>query len=223
DYVANFDAKTNTIKLSLKSGSKIFSLVNNNKGTVFVFPTAHIYATAIEDGKTIVNVPRVYVNNIESSANSVENPVDKPAPTKSENVGGIDSNGKTVIAGDVINYNITWDFSKLVNPGLSDLVAKKGLSLDDDYDDKTEAIQGSLLITDANNKAVNGVSVAWDTNNSAFKLVVDNPRVFVSQYAGQKLKVSFNATVKDDLTGEIKNKAVQNNFGVPYETNTVTN
>ncbi|WP_035189172.1 adhesin isopeptide-forming adherence domain-containing protein, partial [Ligilactobacillus equi] len=51
---------------------------------------------------------------------------------------------------------------------------------------------------------------------------LDNAK-FLNAYKGQKLTVTFKATVKDDATGDLKNSIVQTNDGHGYKTNTVTN
>ncbi|WP_035189177.1 adhesin isopeptide-forming adherence domain-containing protein, partial [Ligilactobacillus equi] len=51
---------------------------------------------------------------------------------------------------------------------------------------------------------------------------LDNAK-FLNAYKGQKLTVTFKATVKDNATGDLKNSIVQTNDGHGYKTNTVTN
>ncbi|WP_035190645.1 adhesin isopeptide-forming adherence domain-containing protein, partial [Ligilactobacillus equi] len=46
---------------------------------------------------------------------------------------------------------------------------------------------------------------------------------FLNAYKGQKLTVTFKATVKDNATGDLKNSIIQTNDGHGYKTNTVTN
>ncbi|WP_211097642.1 SspB-related isopeptide-forming adhesin [Ligilactobacillus agilis] len=223
DYTVVYDAKNNTVKASLKTNSDLVKQANSNKGLDFALPVLNLVTVVAKDGTHLENKANIYVNGIEYDTNVVNTNVDNPKPSKGETVAGQDSNGKTIIPGDIVKYTVNWDLTKLANFAISDLQDDKGMSLVDDYDANTVANQSSLTLLDKNGKAVNGVTFAWDTANTKLVATVSNPRTFLSQYGGQALKLSFDAQAKNAFSGNIKNQAVQINFGNKYETNTVTN
>ena len=162
--------------------------------------------------------------------NEVTNKVIKTTPTKEVKNGlGEDINGKTIARGDVLAYEVNLDLTDFVNYSLTKDQLAKGLSVSDDYDETklniTDANKAGFIVLDKDGKAVDKAmfDLVWNNEKGAWMLNVKDPQTFLKQYGGQKLAILFFATAKNDVTGDIYNKAVQNSFGQIVETNTVVN
>ncbi|EDP6423496.1 hypothetical protein FVI60_08935, partial [Campylobacter jejuni] len=162
--------------------------------------------------------------------NEVTNKVIKSTPSKTTlNELGEDINDKNVARGDKLQYSIVWDLSDFTNFNVTKDQLAKGLSVYDDYDEGklriTDANKQAFIIRDANNNVIpsNQYSLTWDTQKGAWTVSANDPLAFLETYGGQKLKISFFATVDTEAVGDIYNVAVQNNFGQEIETNQVVN
>lgn len=161
--------------------------------------------------------------------NTVTNTVIKSNPTKSETVDNseTDGNGKLVVAGDTINYKITWNLSGVTDKNTSATQQAADWSLVDTYDAKTTADQSSVTITDATGKTLpaDAYKVSFDTTKQVMTITPTNVKDFLAKYGNQVLTVAFNAVVNDNLKdGDvISNTAYQVNAGHKYTTETVTN
>lgn len=161
--------------------------------------------------------------------NTVTNTVIKSNPTKSETVdnSGTDGNGKLVVAGDTINYKITWDLCGVTDKNTSATQQAADWALVDTYDAKTTADQSSVTITDASGKTLpaDAYKVSFDTTKQVMTITPTNVKDFLAKYGNQVLTVAFNAVVNDNLKdGDvISNTAYQVNAGHKYTTETVTN
>ena len=204
-----------------------------------VTPTVVAYAVVNTDEATkIDNTYNLLINGKTDVSNIVEVTPTKDTPSKSETVAGNDSNGKTVIANDTINYDVTWDLSGLdmSKTAISNTQLAKGISLTDSM----TATEGTIGFVSAKNlvlKTADGKTVdpnlytvsgpsTIDFNGLSMmtvKIQAKDAKTFLNTYGGQKLHLMYAVTVKDGKSGDIENKAVQSDFGNTYNTNVVKN
>lgn len=222
EFTVNYNHSTNTVIIETKKDSNIVVSMNADKGQQFMMPKIKIATIVTEDGAKLENTAETYLNDVKTSSNTVVNNVSKPSPEKKQSINGKEFNEKVVLANDVIEYKIDWDLSTLNNLTLSDDQLKKGMSLFDDYDPHTTAIKDSITVNDESGQGVSDLSFDWDDENTSLLVSVNDVKTFLNKYAGQKLKVGFNAKVTTGFEGDIKNQAAQNDFGNSYKTNVVT-
>lgn len=222
EFTVNYNHSTNTVIIETKKDSNIVDSMNADKGQQFMMPKIKISTIVTEDGAKLENTAETYLNDVKTSSNTVVNNVSKPNPEKKQFISGKEFNEKVVLANDVIEYKIDWDLSTLTNFTLSDDQLRKGMSLFDDYDPHTIAIKDSITVTDESGQGVPDLSFDWDDKNTSLLVSVNDVKVFLNKYVGQKLKVGFNAKVTTGFEGDIKNQAAQNDFGNSYKTNVVT-
>lgn len=222
EFTVNYNHSTNTVIIETKKDSNIVVSMNADKGQQFMMPKIKIATIVTEDGAKLENTAETYLNDVKTSSNTIVNNVSKPSPEKKQSINGKEFNEKVVLANDVIEYKIDWDLSTLNNLTLSDDQLKKGMSLFDDYDPHTTAIKDSITVNDESGQGVSDLSFDWDDENTSLLVSVNDVKTFLNKYAGQKLKVGFNAKVTTGFEGDIKNQAAQNDFGNSYKTNVVT-
>lgn len=230
DVKTTTDAQGNHVITATGTDAGLLTAMNLDKTSSYKMPYIVITGTVNADNATLDNTIDVKINGSSVATNTVKNTTPNPTPTKSETVDGNteDGNGKTVLKGDTINYQVDLDYSQLTtDTAISDDQKAKGISMTDNYDSKTTADQSSLVVTDASGNTIpsSAYTVTWDTANHKLTLNWNNVDDFIKTYGGQKLTVKFNAKVNEDVKDgdEIKNTAYQNEFGHTYATNTVTN
>lgn len=230
DITTTTDADGNHVVTAVGADMGMLTAMNLNKTSSYKMPYIVITGTVNADNATLANKILIKINGSSVATNTVENKTPNPTPSKSEttNNGTEDTNGKIVQKGDTINYKIDLDYSQLTTAtAISDDQKAKGLSMTDNYDSKTTAVQNSLTVKDASGNTIpdSYYTATWDAADHKLTLNWNNVNNFIKTYGGQKLVVSFNATVNQDVTNAatIKNGAIQTDFGQNYDTNVVTN
>ena len=222
---ASFDVKQEGNTVHFIANDVLKKLINEHKDQA-VRMYLEFDTKVLKNSSNIENTGKILLNGATIKTNTTNNPAQGSDPEKSVNNGhGLDSNGKKLVQGDRVNYEITMDLSNLKNLVISDKQAAKGISLWDDYDeeqvDVSQADKDMLKATVDGKSVLDQFNVNW--SNGALLLIAKNPKAFVTQYQGKKVLVSFGGKVKNNVSGTIYNKGIQNNFGVNYETNTVVN
>ena len=230
DITTTTDADGNHVVKAVGTDTGMLTAMNLDKTSSYKMPYIVITGTVNADNATLDNKILIKINGSSVATNTVENKTPNPTPSKSEttNSGTEDTNGKIVQKGDTINYKIDLDYSQLTTAtAISDDQKAKGLSMTDNYDSKTTAVQNSLTVKDASGNTIpdSYYTATWDAADHKLTLNWNNVNDFIKTYGGQKLVVSFNATVNQDVTNAatIKNGAIQTDFGQNYDTNVVTN
>ncbi|MGX7091495.1 SspB-related isopeptide-forming adhesin [Hutsoniella sourekii] len=181
---------------------------------------------------------------------TVENKVPKPDPKKENlNENMVDINGKTVAAGSVNVYKLTWDLTDYQGINATVDEVAKGFFYLDDYPEEALIVNaGRATVTDQDGQAVEGITIKtyselaeapdWIqtaiansnmTIKGAFQIFsADNPKDFYQKYVqtGQRLTILTPMTVKDEMGvtgGSYENTAYQFDFGLGYQTETVVN
>ncbi|MER0123182.1 SspB-related isopeptide-forming adhesin [Streptococcus sp. ZJ93] len=173
-----------------------------------------------------------------------------PEPKKQNlNKDKVDINGKAMLVGSQNFYTLSWDLDQYQGIQADKKQIEKGFYFVDDYPEEavlpdTQAIQ----IVDQNGKAVSGIRVntyqtvseapkalqeafgkRGITPNGAFQVfMAEDPQTFYETYVttGQNLTIINPMTVREDFYNSGKsyeNIGYQVDFGMAYETNTVTN
>ncbi|WP_141565624.1 SspB-related isopeptide-forming adhesin, partial [Streptococcus sobrinus] len=166
-----------------------------------------------------------------------------------KNENGVVIDGKSVLAGTTNYYELTWDLDQYKGDKSAKETIQKGFFYVDDYPEEALDLRTDLIkLTDANGKAVTGVSVAdyasleaapaavQDmlkkaniTPKGAFQVfTADDPQAFYDAYVvtGTDLTIVTPMTVKAEMGktgGSYENRAYQIDFGNGYESNLVVN
>ena len=227
------DVDGNTV--AFVANKELINLMNSDKYNTkaSVTPTIYAFAKVTADGiEKISNSYFLNINGKQDVSNIVTNKTVTSDPDKKETVAGIDSNGKTVITNDRIDYKVTWDLSQL-DPNkiaVSDEQMAKGLGFEDILQsDKANTFQKgpvTIKVTDAKGKAVNvGIRLNDSNDGSSKRFVSDisNPREFLKQYGGQKLTITYSIPTQDGVNAHISNTFIQKNFGNIYTAPVVKN
>ena len=227
------DVDGNTV--AFVANNELINLMNSDKYNTkaSVTPTIYAFAKVTADGiKEINNSYFLNINGKQDVSNIVTNKTVTSDPDKKETVAGIDSNGKTVITNDRIDYKVTWDLSQL-DPNkiaVSDEQMAKGLSFEDvlqsDTPNTFQKGPVAIKVTDAKGKTVNvgiWLNDSDDGSSKRFESDISNPREFLKQYGGQKLTITYSIPVQDGVNAHISNTFIQKNFGNIYTAPVVRN
>ena len=213
-------AKDELIDL-LSSGDR-----NKNKASL---PFVIAYAKVIKDNVNISNEYKLTVNDKYVVSNKTNTPIPGVDPVKQVlNRAGEDIDNTNVMAGDLLDYRLTWDLSQLESIKISDDLINMEHSMNDDYDEsKIDVDKSSLTIKNSSNEDVTSLfNVQWDDSNGSFKVTFKaGNRAFLDTYKGQKLFVDFIGKPKVGLDdgSKITNVAKQITAGNEYFTQVVTN
>lgn len=213
-------AKDELIDL-LSSGDR-----NKNKASL---PIIIAYAKVIKDNVNISNEYKLTVNDKYVVSNKTNTPIPGVDPVKQVlNRAGEDIDNTNVMAGDLLDYRLTWDLSQLESIKISDDLINMEHSMNDDYDEsKIDVDKSSLTIKNSSNEDVTSLfNVQWDDSNGSFKVTFKaGNRAFLDTYKGQKLFVDFIGKPKVGLDdgSKITNVAKQITAGNEYFTQVVTN
>ena len=222
-----------------------------------------VVGRVLNDGATYTNNFTLTVNDaygIKSNVVRVTTPgkpndPDNPnnnyiKPTKvNKNKGGLNIDGKEVLAGSTNYYELTWDLDQYKGDKSSKEAIQNGFYYVDDYPEEALDVRPDLVkVADEKGNQVSGVSVqkydsleaapkkvqdllkkANITVKGAFQLFsADNPEEFYKQYVatGTSLVITDPMTVKSEFGktgGKYENKAYQIDFGNGYATEVVVN
>ncbi len=260
-FEASYDAMTHTVTFTATAQTLAALNQDLTKAVATIYPT--VVGQVLNDGATYTNNFTLMVNDaygIKSNIVRVTTPgkpndPDNPSnnyitPHKvNKNENGVVIDGKSVLAGTTNYYELTWDLDQYKGDKSVKETIQKGFFYVDDYPEEALDLRTDLIkLTDANGKAVTGVSVAdyasleaapaavQDmlkkaniTPKGAFQVfTADDPQAFYDAYVvtGTDLTIVTPMTVKAEMGkigGSYENKAYQIDFGNGYESNIVIN
>ncbi|MGT2749296.1 antigen I/II family LPXTG-anchored adhesin [Streptococcus orisasini] len=261
DFDVAYDQATHTVTFTATAETLAMLNKDYTKGVTAPVPT--IVGQVMNDGAVYKNNFTLTVNDaygIKSNIVRVTTPgkpedPDNPnnnyiKPHKvNKNENGTVIDGKTVLAGSTNFYELSWDLDQYKGDKSSPDTIQKGFFYVDDYPEEALTLRPELVkITDANGKAVTGISVtdyanleaapeavrkllqeANITPKGAFQLfTADDPQAFYDAYVvtGIDLTIVTPMTVKAEMGktgGRYENKAYQIDFGNGYATDIVVN
>lgn len=245
DWTATVTTQNGKKVLTLSATKALIDQMNADKSKAFNIPVVDLYGTAVKAGVTINNQYTEIINNGSSNGGSSTSSnsnsgngggtyhsntvtIHTPAaltPVKTvDNDKGQDLNGQFVSQGQTLSYSVGLDLTKYTNVAIDSVEAGKGLGWSDQLDKRISYIDGSVVVTaNENGKVVTVPADSYTITDNAGKLTVafKDPAKALATYAGDKLTLSFKATVNKDISGDISNQAYDNVFGNEYPTNKV--
>nr|P21979.2 RecName: Full=Cell surface antigen I/II; AltName: Full=Surface protein antigen A; Contains: RecName: Full=Cell surface antigen II; Flags: Precursor [Streptococcus downei]pir/A60338/ surface antigen A - Streptococcus sobrinus (strain 6715, serotype g) [Streptococcus sobrinus]CAA40973.1 antigen I /II [Streptococcus sobrinus] len=260
-FEASYDAMTHTVTFTATAETLAALNQDLTKAVATIYPT--VVGQVLNDGATYTNNFTLMVNDaygIKSNIVRVTTPgkpndPDNPSnnyitPHKvNKNENGVVIDGKSVLAGTTNYYELTWDLDQYKGDKSAKEIIQKGFFYVDDYPEEALDLRTDLIkLTDANGKAVTGVSVADYASLEAAPAAVqdmlkkaniipkgafqvftaDDPQAFYDAYVvtGTDLTIVTPMTVKAEMGktgGSYENRAYQIDFGNGYESNLVVN
>lgn len=245
DWTASVTTQNGKKVLTLSATKALIDQMNADKSKAFNIPVVDLYGTAAKAGVTINNQYTEIINNGSSNGGSSTSSnsnsgngggtyhsntvtIHTPAaltPVKTvDNDKGQDLNGQFVSQGQTLSYSVGLDLTKYTNVAIDSVEAGKGLGWSDQLDKRISYTDGSVVVTaNENGKVVTVPADSYTITDNAGKLTVafKDPAKALATYAGDKLTLSFKATVNKDISGDISNQAYDNVFGNEYPTNKV--
>lgn len=243
DWTASVTTQNGKKVLTLSATKALIDQMNADKSKAFNIPVVDLYGTAAKAGITINNQYTEIINNGSSNGGSSTSSnsgngggtyhsntvtIHTPAaltPVKTvDNDKGQDLNGQFVSQGQTLSYSVGLDLTKYTNVAIDSVEAGKGLGWSDQLDKRISYTKGSVVVTaNENGKVVTVPADSYTITDNAGKLTVSfkDPAKALATYAGDKLTLSFKATVNKDISGDISNQAYDNVFGNEYPTNKV--
>ena len=245
DWTASVTTQNGKKVLTLSATKALIDQMNADKSKAFNIPVVDLYGTAAKAGVTINNQYTEIINNGSSNGGSSTSSnsnsgngggtyhsntvtIHTPAaltPVKTvDNDKGQDLNGQFVSQGQTLSYSVGLDLTKYTNVAIDSVEAGKGLGWSDQLDKRISYTDGSVVVTaNENGKVVTVPADSYTITDNAGKLTVSfkDPAKALATYAGDKLTLSFKATVNKDISGDISNQAYDNVFGNEYPTNKV--
>nr|WP_165209632.1 SspB-related isopeptide-forming adhesin [Streptococcus sp. ZJ373] len=261
DFDVTYDQATHTVTFT--ATAETLALLNQDftKGVTAPVPT--IVGQVMNDGAVYKNNFTLTVNDAYGVKSNIVRVTTPGKPEDPEDPGnsyikphkvnkndkGVVIDDKTVLAGTVNYYELTWDLDQYKGDKSSPDTIQKGFFYLDDYPEEALNLNPTLVrIVDASGKAVEGISVtdytsldaapedvrtmlqkANITPKGAFQLfTADDPQAFYEAYVvkGIDLTIVTPMTVKAEMGktgGSYENKAYQIDFGNGYESNIVVN
>ncbi|EHI75202.1 cell surface antigen [Streptococcus criceti] len=261
DFDVTYEQATHTVTFT--ATAETLALLNQDftKGVIAPVPT--IVGQVMNDGATYENNFTLTVNDAYGVKSNIVRVTTPGKPEDPDNPGnnyikphkvnkndkGVVIDGKTVLAGTINYYELTWDLDQYKGDKSSPDTIQKGFFYLDDYPEEALNLNPTLVrIVDANGKAVEGISItdyasleaapedvrtmlqkANITPKGAFQLfTADDPQAFYEAYVvkGINLTIVSPMTVKAEMGktgGSYENKAYQIDFGNGYESNIVVN
>lgn len=243
DWTASISEQDGKQVLTLSATQALLDQMNANRNEAFDIPVVDLYGTAKTAGVTINNQYTEIINNGSSNGGSstgsnsnngggtyTSNKVSihTPAaltPVKTvDNDKGQDLNDQFVSQGQTLSYSVGLDLTDYKNVAIDNVEAGKGLGWTDQLDERISYTNGSVVVTaNENGKVVTVPADSYSITDNDGKLSVafKDPAKALATYAGDKLTLSFKATVNKDISGDISNQAYDNVFGNEYPTNKV--
>ena len=245
DWTASVTTQNGKKVLTLSATKALIDQMNADKSKAFNIPVVDLYGTAAKAGVTINNQYTEIINNGSSNGGSSTSSnsnsgngggtyhsntvtIHTPAaltPVKTvDNDKGQDLNGQFVSQGQTLSYSVGLDLTKYTNVAIDSVEAGKGLGWSDQLDKRISYTDGSVVVTaNENGKVVTVPADSYTITDNAGKLTVafKDPAKALATYAGDKLTLSFKATVNKDISGDISNQAYDNVFSNEYPTNKV--
>lgn len=243
DWTASTSEQDGKQVLTLSATQALLDQMNANRNEAFNIPVVDLYGTAKTAGVTINNQYTEIINNGSSNGGSstgsnsnngggtyTSNKVSihTPAaltPVKTvDNDKGQDLNDQFVSQGQTLSYSVGLDLTDYKNVAIDSVEADKGLGWTDQLDKRISYTNGSVVVTaNENGKVVTVPADSYSITDNDGKLSVafKDPAKALATYAGDKLTLSFKATVNKDISGDISNQAYDNVFGNEYPTNKV--
>ena len=164
-------------------------------------------------------------SNSDSEANTDEKSSSKDASSDAKSATA--KSTTAISASDTTNKSDDTDKSDVTDDTNSDGTDDSQATRDTDTNGEVEQqpTDGTVFIGKgtADKFDMNDVTVKWDLKNGRWEITPKDDVAFLQKYAGDKLVVNFNPTVKKGATGVIENTAIQTTFGEDDQTNTVKN
>lgn len=209
--------------VTFTASSALLSAMNKDKSKVFVIPKIDIYGTALNGGKDIKNDYVEKINNSSWTSNTVNVNSEKPGtPVKTvDNADGQDANNGNVARGDALIYHVSMDLTNQSKDTVltPDTIAK-GLWITDKMPNGVTVNTAGIRVNGADGKDITSQFTITDEGGQ-IKVAAKDPTEIIKEYGGTKLDITIPTTVNDDFTGDIKNTAQQNTFGITTDSNTV--
>ncbi|WP_165329491.1 antigen I/II family LPXTG-anchored adhesin [Streptococcus tangpeifui] len=261
DFDVTYDQATHTVTFT--ATAETLDLLNRDFTKGITAPVPTIVGQVMNDGAVYKNNFTLTVNDAYGVKSNIVRVTTPGKPEDPDNPGnnyikphkvnknekGIVIDGKTVLAGTINYYELTWDLDQYKGDKSSPDTIQKGFFYLDDYPEEALDLKSDRVkIVDANGKAVEGISItdyasleaapedvrtmlqkANITPKGAFQLfTADNPQAFYEAYVvkGINLTIVTPMTVKAEMGktgGSYANKAYQIDFGNGYESNIVVN
>ncbi|KRL79427.1 sn-glycerol-3-phosphate transport atp-binding protein ugpc [Ligilactobacillus equi DSM 15833 = JCM 10991] len=239
DLTKNFNISYNasTRQLVLTANKTLVDAMSSDLTKTYSGLTLDIPYTAKVSGATFKNQAKTYVNhgngNIETVSNKTENKITDSKPTKSVSVDGNNANGKNVITNSVQEYTVNVDYTKFKDVPVSDSIKNNEVSFTDTMviTNKAGSLKAdSVKLVDGSGKVIDKslytetITTLTKGNDEtyAIKFVWKDGKKAVQSFGGQTLKLTYQVSSNDGVTGSITNSVVQNNFGVNYGGNVTT-
>ncbi|MCL8206150.1 LPXTG cell wall anchor domain-containing protein [Ligilactobacillus agilis] len=235
DVTSHMTQRVNGQQVTWVADAQLIKMLNSDDYNTKpgVAPTIYAFAKVLTDNNEAIN--NTYELNINGKTKLSQNIKIVPTTStldKNESVAGKDSNGKTVITNDLINFTLPWDLTNL-NPQTTDISAEqmaKGLSVTDKMTTTVPSLtpfnQGTKVsISDASGHAVdsNLYTINYDSDGLGFNVQVKDVARFLQAYGGQRLNLTYSITTPDGVSGTFNNQATQNEFGNITKTKVVQN
>lgn len=246
DITKDFTAMRDGQTITFEQKADTLDMYNDNLKRATAMPVIDLYVKVSGQMVKISNQYDLYINNVKTTSNTVDNHTpDVPKPKKEDlNENGVDIDGMNVLPGSVNDYRITADYSQYEG-----IQADKGLQrfliVDDFPEDAVQPDLSLIKATDSNGQMVNGLEYhiyqsladspievqamlksAGISPKGAF--IVAQPKdmgAWFKNYVqtGDSITLEMPMTVKDAFNGQYQNAAYEVDFGHGYATNIVTN
>lgn len=229
EFNISFNKETNTVTATAKKG--MIDAINHDRTQTYALPVFHVHVKATKSGIATTNVANIWLDGVHTKTNEVPNKTTISKPSKDVTIDGDKADGANTVASHVQEWKVTVDLKDFdpQTTQVTDSSVANGLSVQDTMTGKNGATflvdTNSFVLHDQNGNAIPSDLYTLETKQVSdseftFNLAVKDPRAFLNSYGGQELYITYKSTIKDNVNGSIENKAVQNNFGVTYDTNT---
>ena len=242
DFTATRDGQT----ITFEQKADTLDMYNDNLKRATAMPVIDLYVKVNGQMVKISNQYDLYINNVKTTSNTVDNHTpNAPKPKKEDlNENGVSIDGMNVLPGSVNDYRITADYSQYEG-----IQADKGLQrfliVDDFPEDAVQPDLSLIKATDSKGQMVNGLEYhiyqsladspsevqallksAGISPKGAF--IVAQPKdmgAWFKNYVqtGDSITLEMPMTVEDAFNGQYQNAAYEVDFGHGYATNIVTN
>lgn len=242
DFTATRDGQT----ITFEQKADTLDMYNDNLKRATAMPVIDLYVKVNGQMVKISNQYDLYINNVKTTSNTVDNHTpDAPKPKKEDlNENGVDIDGMNVLPGSVNDYRITADYSQYEG-----IQADKGLQrfliVDDFPEDAVQPDLSLIKATDSKGQTVNGLEyhIYQSLTNASSEVqamlksagispkgafIVAQPKdmgAWFKNYVqtGDSITLEMPMAVKDAFNGQYQNVAYEVDFGHGYATNIVTN
>lgn len=242
DFTATRDGQT----ITFEQKADTLDMYNDNLKRATAMPVIDLYVKVNGQMVKISNQYDLYINNVKTTSNTVDNHTpDAPKPKKEDlNENGVDIDGMNVLPGSVNDYRITADYSQYEG-----IQADKGLQrfliVDDFPEDAVQPDLNLIKATDSKGQMVDGLEYyiyqsltdASSEIQAMLKSVGISPKgafilaqpkdmgAWFKNYVqtGNSITLEMPMAVKDAFNGQYQNTAYEVDFGHGYATNIVTN